>query len=68
MSSCWGCFSQASCGWCSAKTSTNPPGVSHALERLAEGSIAAFARSLGLPRGTVKHWCQGKRIPEMDMI
>jgi transcriptional regulator with XRE-family HTH domain len=42
--------------------------VSHAVERLADGSIAAFARSLGLPRGTVEHWCQGKRIPEMDML
>jgi transcriptional regulator with XRE-family HTH domain len=42
--------------------------VSHAVERLADGSIAAFARALGLPRGTVEHWCQGKRIPEMDML
>ena len=42
--------------------------VSDAVEQLADGNIAAFARSLGLPRGTVENWCQGKRIPEMDML
>ena len=42
--------------------------VSHAVEQLADGNIAAFARLLGLPRNTVENWCQGKRIPEMDML
>ncbi len=42
--------------------------VSHAVERLADGSIGAFARLLGLSTNTVKNWCQGKRIPEMDML
>ena len=42
--------------------------VSSAVEQLADGNTAAFARSLGLPRGTVENWCQGKRIPEMDML
>jgi transcriptional regulator with XRE-family HTH domain len=42
--------------------------VSDAVEHLADGNVAAFARSLGLPRGTVENWRQGKRIPEMDML
>jgi len=42
--------------------------VSDAVEQLADGNTAAFARSLGLPRGTVENWRQGKRIPEMDML
>ena len=42
--------------------------VSDAVEQLADGKTAAFARSLGLPRGTVENWRQGKRIPEMDML
>lgn len=42
--------------------------VSDAVEHLADGKTAAFARSLGLPRGTVEHWRQGRRIPEMDML
>ncbi len=42
--------------------------VSDAVEHLADGNAAAFARSLGLPRGTVENWRQGKRIPEMDML
>jgi transcriptional regulator with XRE-family HTH domain len=39
-----------------------------AVEHLAGGNTAAFARSLGLPRGTVENWRQGKRIPELDML
>jgi transcriptional regulator with XRE-family HTH domain len=42
--------------------------VSSVVEQLADGNTAAFARSLGLPRGTVENWRQGKRIPEMDML
>lgn len=42
--------------------------VSDAVEHLADGNMAAFARSLGLPRGTAENWRQGKRIPEMDML
>jgi transcriptional regulator with XRE-family HTH domain len=42
--------------------------VSDAVEHLTDGNTAAFARSLGLPRGTVENWRQGKRIPEMDML
>lgn len=42
--------------------------VNHAVERLADGNIAAFARLLDLSRNTVENWCQGKRIPEMDML
>jgi transcriptional regulator with XRE-family HTH domain/endogenous inhibitor of DNA gyrase (YacG/DUF329 family) len=42
--------------------------VSVAVEHLAGGNTAAFARSLGLPRGTVENWRQGKRIPELDML
>lgn len=42
--------------------------VSDAVEQLADGNTAAFARSLGLPRGTVENWRQGKRIPELDML
>jgi transcriptional regulator with XRE-family HTH domain len=42
--------------------------VNHAVEQLAGGNIAAFARLLDLPRNTVENWCQGKRIPEMDML
>jgi transcriptional regulator with XRE-family HTH domain len=42
--------------------------VNHAVERLAEGNISTFARLLDLPRNTVENWCQGKRIPEMDML
>ncbi len=42
--------------------------VNHAVEQLADGNIAAFACLLGLPRNTVENWCQGKRIPEMDML
>ena len=42
--------------------------MSYAVEQLADGNAAAFARSLGLPRGTVENWRQGKRIPEMDML
>lgn len=42
--------------------------VNHAVERLAGGNIASFARLLDLPRNTVENWCQGKRIPEMDML
>src|SRR5205823_2408607 len=42
--------------------------VNHVVEQLASGNIAAFARMLDLPRNTVENWCQGKRIPEMDML
>ena len=42
--------------------------ISVAVEHLADGNTAAFARSLGLPRGTVENWHQGKRIPELDML
>lgn len=42
--------------------------VNQAVERLADGNIAAFARLLDLSRNTVENWCQGKRIPEMDML
>lgn len=42
--------------------------VNHAVERLADGNIAAFARILDLSRNTVENWCQGKRIPELDML
>lgn len=42
--------------------------VGHAVEHQADGNIAAFARLLGLPRNTVENRCQGKRIPEMDML
>ncbi len=42
--------------------------VNHAVERLASGNIAAFSRLLDLPQNTVENWCQGKRIPEMDML
>lgn len=42
--------------------------ANHAVERLAGGNIVVFARLLDLPRNTVKNWCQGKRIPEMDML
>jgi transcriptional regulator with XRE-family HTH domain len=42
--------------------------VSHAVEQLADGNIAAFARLLGLSKSTVENWRQGKRIPEMDML
>ncbi len=42
--------------------------VSDAVEDLADGNTTAFARLLGLPRGTVENWRQGKRIPEMDML
>lgn len=42
--------------------------VNHVVERLAGGNIATFARFLDLPRNTVENWCQGKRIPEMDML
>ena len=42
--------------------------VSDAVEHLADGNTTAFARLLGLPRGTVENWRQGKRIPEMDML
>jgi transcriptional regulator with XRE-family HTH domain len=42
--------------------------ANHVVERLAGGNIAAFARFLDLPRNTVENWCQGKRIPEMDML
>jgi transcriptional regulator with XRE-family HTH domain len=42
--------------------------VSIAVEYLTDGNVAAFARSLGLPRGTVENWRQGKRIPELDML
>ena len=42
--------------------------VNDAVEYLADGNTAAFARSLGLPRGTVENWRQGKRIPELDML
>jgi transcriptional regulator with XRE-family HTH domain len=42
--------------------------VNHAVEQLADGNIATFARLLGLPRNTVENWCRGKRILEMDML
>jgi len=42
--------------------------VRKAVEQLADGNIVAFARLLGLAPNTVKNWCQGKRIPEMDML
>lgn len=42
--------------------------TNHAVERLADGNIAAFARLLDLSRNTVENWCQGKRIPELDML
>ena len=42
--------------------------VNRAVERFAGGNIAEFARLLELPRNTVENWCQGKRIPEMDML
>lgn len=42
--------------------------VTHVVERLAGGNIAAFAQLLNLPRNTVENWCQGKRIPELDML
>jgi transcriptional regulator with XRE-family HTH domain len=42
--------------------------VNHAVKQLAGGSIAAFARLLDLSRNTVENWCQGKRIPEMDIL
>ncbi|GLV54427.1 hypothetical protein KDH_12740 [Dictyobacter sp. S3.2.2.5] len=42
--------------------------VNHAVEGLADGNIAAFARILDLSRNTVENWCQGKRIPELDML
>lgn len=42
--------------------------VNHAAERLTGGNIATFARLLDLPRNTVENWCQGKCIPEMDML
>jgi len=42
--------------------------VNHAVEQLAEGKSATFARLLGLPSNTVKSWCQGQRIPEMEML
>jgi transcriptional regulator with XRE-family HTH domain len=42
--------------------------ANHTVERLADGNIAAFARTLDLSRNTVENWCQGKRIPEMDML
>ena len=42
--------------------------MSYAVERLTDGNIVTFARLLGLPTNTVKNWCQGKRIPELDML
>ena len=42
--------------------------INHVVERLTGGNIAAFARLLGLSRNTIENWCQGKRIPEMDML
>jgi transcriptional regulator with XRE-family HTH domain len=42
--------------------------VNRAVERLVGGDIAAFARLLDLSRHTVENWCQGKRIPELDML
>jgi len=42
--------------------------VRDAVEQLTDGNTAAFACSLGLPRGTVENWRQGKRIPELDML
>ena len=42
--------------------------VSDVVEQLADGNTTAFAQSLGLPRGTVENWRQGKRIPELDML
>ncbi len=42
--------------------------ANHAVKRLAGGNIAAFARLLNLSRNTVENWCQGKRIPELDML
>jgi transcriptional regulator with XRE-family HTH domain len=42
--------------------------VNNAVDHLADGKSAAFARLLGLPRNTVENWYQGKRIPEMDML
>jgi transcriptional regulator with XRE-family HTH domain len=42
--------------------------ANHAVERLTDGNIAAFARFLDLSRNTVENWCQGKRIPELDML
>jgi transcriptional regulator with XRE-family HTH domain len=42
--------------------------VNHAVEQLADGNIADFARLLDLSRNTVENWCQGKHIPELDML
>ena len=42
--------------------------VNRVVERLAGGNIAELARFLELPRNTVENWCQGKRVPEMDML
>ena len=42
--------------------------VNHAVDRLADGNIAAFSRLLDLSRNTAENWCQGKRIPELDML
>ena len=42
--------------------------MSYAVERLTDGNIVTFTRLLGLPTNTVKNWCQGKRIPELDML
>jgi transcriptional regulator with XRE-family HTH domain len=42
--------------------------VRNAVEQLADGNIVAFARLLDLSPNTVKNWCQGKRIPELDML
>lgn len=46
----------------------NQLAANHVVGQLAGGNIAAFARMLDLPRNTVENWCQGKRIPEMDML
>jgi transcriptional regulator with XRE-family HTH domain len=42
--------------------------VRNAVEQLADGNIVAFAHLLGLSPNTLKNWCQGKWIPEMDML
>jgi transcriptional regulator with XRE-family HTH domain len=42
--------------------------MNQTVEQLTGGNIAALARLLGLPRNTVENWCQGKRIPEMDLL
>ncbi len=42
--------------------------VNHAVKQVADGNITTFARLLDLPRNTAENWCQGKRIPEMDML